>query len=190
MEVVRQFLNRILEFDRLNLPDRILGLEEKFRMEYPITCGGKTAMVNLNGIIDRVDAVPEGIRIVDYKTGNCELSAKSIAELFDREGSKRPKEVFQVLLYCELYLSRKPVTKDLKPCLFRLGRFRAGDYEHRISVGGSEIVYSEVRNEFNAGFKGVLEELFNPEFPFIQREDDQVCRNCPYSGICARESYS
>jgi len=190
MEVVRQFLNKILEFDQRILPLRILGLEQKFRMQYPIEIGGQTVTANLNGIIDRIDQVPEGIRIVDYKTGNCELNAKTIDEIFDRGSAKRPKEVFQVLLYCEFYLNQTSANADLMPCLFRLGRFRAGDNEHRTKVAGKEIVFPEIRNEFNTGFKNILEDLFNPDIPFVQSDDDQVCRYCPFTGICSRENYS
>ncbi len=190
MEVVRQYINKILEFDQLILPLRIVGLEQKYRIEYPIEIGGQTVYINLNGIIDRIDQVPEGIRIVDYKTGNCDLNAKSIDDIFNRAALKRPKEVFQVLLYCEFYLNQTSVATDLIPCLFRLGRFRAGDIEHRVKVVGKEVVFSEIRDEFNAGFKNILEDIFNPDVPFVQTDDEQACRYCPFTGICSRDSYS
>lgn len=190
MEVVRQFLNKILELDLLVLPSRIIGLEQKFRMEYPIEIGDQSVTVNLNGIIDRIDQVPEGIRIVDYKTGNCELNAKTIEDIFNREAVKRPKEVFQVLMYCEFYLNQTSTPIDLIPSLFRLGRFRAGDYDHQVKVAGKDIVFSEIRDEFNQGFKNILKDLFNPDIPFVQSEDDQVCRYCPFTGTCSRENYS
>lgn len=190
MEVVRQFVNRILEFDQLEMPWKIIGLEQKFRMEYPIESGGNPVSVSLNGIIDRIDRVSEGIRIIDYKTGNVELSTKTLADIFDRAAPKRPKEVFQVLMYCEFYFNETSMFADLIPCLFRLGRFRAGDTEHRVKVAGKDIVFSEIRDEFNAGFKQVLEDIFNPDKPFVQCDDDQPCRFCPFTGICSRDNYS
>jgi hypothetical protein len=190
LEVVRQFLKTILEFDLQVLPSKIFGLEEKFRMDYPIMIGDQVARVNLNGIIDRLDRVQEGIRIVDYKTGNCELGAKAISDVFDHEIAKRPKEVFQVLMYCELYLSNNPGAFNLLPCLFRLSRFRSGDHDHHVKVAGKDVIYSEIRDEFNSGLKAILEELFNMDIPFVQSEDDQPCRYCPFTGICLRENYS
>lgn len=190
MEVVRQFLNKILEFDQLILPLRIFGLEQKFRMEYPIEIGGQSVVVNLNGIIDRIDQVSEGIRIIDYKTGNCELNAKTIDDIFNREAVKRPKEIFQVLMYCEIYLNQTSTTVDLMPSLFRLGRFRAGNNDYRVKVAGNDTVFSVIRDEFNQGLKKILENLFNPDIPFVQSEDDQVCRYCLFTGICSRENYS
>jgi len=188
IEVVRQFLVKILEFDLSMLPLTILGLEKKFTMQYPINSEGKIVRVNLNGIIDRIDHISKGVRIIDYKTGSCELNARGIPELFNRSSAKRPKEVFQVLMYCEFYLNQFPRVSDLIPGLFRLGKFRGGDYDYRVKIDGNEMVFPEIRDEFNSGFKAVLEELFNPEIPFVQTEDEKVCRYCPFSGICSRGS--
>lgn len=190
MEVVKQYLNRILEFDKKELPDRLLGLEKSFRLKYPIESAGRMCQVNLNGIIDRIDQVKAGTRIIDYKTGNIELDAKLISELFNRKASKRPKEVFQVLLYCEFYLGQALTPGNLIPCLFRLGRFRAGDLEYQVRIGGNEVVFSEIRDEFNRGFQEILSEIFNPDIPFVQTEDEQACRYCPFTGICSRENHS
>lgn len=190
MEVVRQFLSRILEFDQKNRPMGIIGLERKYQLEFPIGIRDENRKVRLNGIIDRIDRVQEGVRIVDYKTGKAELNVRSLADLFNPENAKRPKEAFQVLMYCEMVSREDGNGEILIPCLFRLGRFRAGDYEHRLQVGGEEFVYSEIRDDFISGLKLVLERLFDPEIPFIQAEDEQVCRYCPFTGLCCRESYS
>jgi argonaute-like protein implicated in RNA metabolism and viral defense len=133
-----------------------------------------------------VDEYEGGIRIIDYKTGNCELNVKSISDLFDPTLSKRAKEVFQVLTYCEFLMHQNSIAKELVPCLFRMGRFRAGDSDHRVRVDGKEIVFSDVRNDFNQGLRGILEELFNPQLPFVQTTDVNRCRYCPFTGICSR----
>lgn len=190
LEVVRQFLTGILRFDRTSLPLEIIGLEQRFDMEFPVEINRQPCKVSLGGIIDRIDRTSEGIRIVDYKTGKCDLNAKSISELFNREAAKRPKEAFQVILYCGFYHHLHPTSGPVVPCLFRLGRFMAGDFDHRLTVGGNEIDFMQVANEFDAGLSIVLEELFNPGIPFVQTEDEQACRFCPFTGICSRESYS
>ncbi len=186
MEVVRQFINSILEYDKQFLPLKIVGLEQNFQLEYPIEVGLQKVSVNLNGIIDRIDQVENVIRIVDYKTGNCDLNVKLISDLFNRGSAKRPKEAFQVLMYCEFFCSKISATEDLVPSLFRPGRFRSGDHDHRVQLDGKNIFFSEIRNDFNDGLKIVLEELFNPEIPFDQCEDEQNCRYCPFTGICSR----
>jgi hypothetical protein len=190
MEVVRQYLVKILEFDHLNTPQKILGLEQKFSRQYQISLDKQSVTVNLGGFIDRIDQLEQGIRIIDYKTGNCDLNAKSVAEMFDCSLKKRPKEVFQVMMYCEFFLQESLTQVPIIPVLFRLGRFRAGENDHRILLSGKEITFSEIRIEFNQGLKSTLENLFNPDIPFVQSENDQVCRYCPFTGICSRQNHS
>ncbi len=188
MEVVKQFVMSILNFDRGETPFKILALEQDYRMEFLINVGGRDVAVNLNGIIDRIDQTVKGIRIVDYKTGNCALDFKTVADLFRRDSAKRPKEAFQVMLYCEFFMNKSGDTVDLLPSLFRPGRFQAGESECQVAIGGEPAVYSRFRPDFTAGMKTILEELFNPEIPFVQCEDEQQCRYCPFTGICSRES--
>ncbi|MFA6125979.1 MAG: PD-(D/E)XK nuclease family protein [Bacteroidales bacterium] len=190
MEVVRQFLMKILEFDQANLPLQVLGLEKKIEMEFPVIISNQNAAISLNGIIDRLDRVSGGIRIVDYKTGNPDLETKELDNLFDRTLIKRPKELFQVLLYCELYLNGSPSAANLIPCLFRVGKFRSGDDRYRLKIGGKELVYADIRDDFKRGVRMVLEELFNTDIPFVQCEDEIVCRYCTFSGLCSRVNYS
>jgi hypothetical protein len=190
LEVVRQYLVKILEVDQRELPRRILGLEESFKLDYPFRPGTDSASCSLNGVIDRIDEIDEGIRIIDYKTGNIELNTKVIGDIFDRSASKRPKEIFQVFLYCEFFLRRSAVTRNLIPALFRLGRFRAGDYDYRIQISGNGVSYAGVREEFIAGFNGILQEIFDYGIPFTQTENLQTCRYCPFTAICSRENHS
>ncbi|MDD4646291.1 MAG: PD-(D/E)XK nuclease family protein [Bacteroidales bacterium] len=62
----------------------------------------------------------------------------------------------------------------------------AGETEYRIQVAGQEVIYSDVRDEFIQSLKTILEEIFNPDIPFVQCENSQACRYCPFTGICSR----
>jgi len=37
-------------------------------------------------------------------------------------------------------------------------------------------------------FTGLVEELFNPEIPFIQTDDIARCNYCSFKGVCSRNS--
>ncbi len=187
LEVVKQFVSGILEFDKKNKPLKIIALEQEFSMGFPVETAGRQVKIRLHGFIDRVDLMPDGVRIIDYKTGQAELKANDISDLFDRAKSKRPKEAFQVLLYCEFYRESTHTGDAVFPCLFRLGQFRSGNWDHRIRIGGSEVESSAVSEDFRKGLIGVLEELFNPDVPFVKCNDEQHCRFCPYAGLCSRE---
>ena len=40
--------------------------------------------------------------------------------------------------------------------------------------------------EFRAHLTNSLEEIFNPEVPFVQTENTKICQYCPYVGVCNR----
>jgi hypothetical protein len=46
--------------------------------------------------------------------------------------------------------------------------------------------YSHVATEFENHLDIALEELFNPDIPFTQVEDVDMCRYCDYKKICRR----
>jgi hypothetical protein len=186
IEVARQFILSILELDSEDPPLRIVALEKEYEMQFPAGTGDREARVTLFGFVDRIDAAGSCIRIIDYKTGSSDLNIRDIANLFDSGASKRPGQILQVLLYCELYQQQAKEDSVLVPCLFRPARFRAGDYSHRVSLAGEEFVYSGVRESFLQGLRGVLDELFDPQIPFRPAEDEKVCRYCPFAGICSR----
>jgi len=190
MEVISQWIKKIMEIDQHTLSLNIVGLEQKVDSRYPIGKGEQKHQVNLFGIIDRLDQISTGTRIIDYKTGNCELNIRNLEDVFDPSLAKRPKEVFQVLLYCELYQERNPARIQLLPGLFRLGKFRAGETDYRVKISGKEVLYDEIRGEFNERLTRLLEEIFNPDVPFVQTNNEQLCLYCPYSGICSRGNYS
>ena len=54
-------------------------------------------------------------------------------------------------------------------------------------MGKEEITdYRDFAEEFESGMSGLLAEIFNPEFPFDQTEDEKKCTYCTYKGICGK----
>ena len=46
--------------------------------------------------------------------------------------------------------------------------------------------YKDYQQEYEAGLRGLLEELYDPEVAFNQTDDLKKCAYCPYMGICGR----
>jgi CRISPR/Cas system-associated exonuclease Cas4 (RecB family) len=40
--------------------------------------------------------------------------------------------------------------------------------------------------EFETRLKNLLEEIFDPSKPFVQTENTDHCKYCPFAGICYR----
>jgi hypothetical protein len=54
--------------------------------------------------------------------------------------------------------------------------------------GNADLNYPEIKSEFEPLLVGLLEEIFNPEIPFVQTSVEEHCQYCPYTSICGKQS--
>ncbi|MFO7615648.1 MAG: PD-(D/E)XK nuclease family protein [Bacteroidales bacterium] len=183
--VARDFILAILRVDRKSLPFKILRTEDSIGCSYLFEEGPAGRAVNLGGIIDRIDETPDGLRVVDYKTGKTNLKFKQVESIFNATDSL--KDVFQVLLYCEMYGSVNGWDRPLLPAIYPVMDFLGGNDTTRIGTSQGPLIYQEARPEFRSGLHQLLNELFDPSIPFTQTDDAGKCQWCLYSGICRRD---
>ncbi|MBI9058008.1 MAG: PD-(D/E)XK nuclease family protein [Labilibaculum sp.] len=190
-DILKKFIDRILVLDQKFAPFKIVSLEGKYKIQVPI--GEKQdRMVNISGLIDRVDQLGDTIRILDYKTGKADLIFKDIASLFEKEGKNNNKAAFQTLLYCLFYDENFNPGLPISPGIYSLKEFYNDSFDCILSQkeGRGKAVkvedYKVFKEEFVDGLKELLEEIFNPEIPFSQVENKDICRTCVYSEICHR----
>ena len=143
--------------------------------------------INFFMAIDRVDEIAPGMkRFIDFKTGGDEISVGSIENLFTKYQHKNGG-IFQLLLYCEAYLSLREPGVDIQPLLHPLRKLAAATPIKPITVDRKSLTsYRSVREDFRQRLVGLLEELFNPENPFGQCADSEPCTYCPFITLCGR----
>lgn len=194
--VIRKYILQILRTDKQYAPFRYVGSEERCHIRYAISGGSK--QVNIKGFIDRVDEKEGRVRILDYKTGSGSLDFKSFDEVFEHDKDKRPKYVLQTFLYGILYKEDEK-NKDfanekiITPGIYYMRDVFKEDFETQLHYKSKEKDINEVitdfsvyENEFREHLTACLEEIFNPEIPFIQSESTKPCQYCPYKGVCNR----
>lgn len=194
-EIIKQYVNRLLEIDTHFTPFQIIDLENTYKINLSVQTVHGMRYINLGGKIDRIDKVREGIRIIDYKTGKASRSFSDISSLTDRENKNRNKEAFQTLLYAKIYSSSEIASNPQKviPGLYILRQLYDEFLDYRLEIGtgrNRRILsdLSEIDKPFLQAVTLLLEELFNPEVSFRQTDNIEICRTCPYRGICHRES--
>jgi CRISPR/Cas system-associated exonuclease Cas4 (RecB family) len=187
-EVVMSFAEAILRHDKEYAPFTIEGLE-KGGLQYYVKISHAPGQAVLSGTIDRLDLKDGVLRVIDYKTGGDKLEFSTIESLFDGEDKKRNKAVFQTMLYALLYRANHDVKGlQLIPGLLT----RANLFEEDLKFGfnmdrellGDMTPYVD---QFEGLLKNLLEEIFSPEVPFRQTQNDQNCKFCPYKQICYRK---
>lgn len=187
-EMVKRFVDRIIQLDRKYAPFRLEAIESR-ELTYTITLGnhGKPAVV-LGGSIDRADKKDNVVRVIDYKTGKDDLAFSGIPSLFDRSG-RRNKAAFQTMLYSLLYRKNHAFADDtqLTPGLMnRMNLFNDGFTFGLIHNGAYLRDATPMLPEFEIELTKLLEEIFDPEVPFDQTENKDVCQYCQFARICYR----
>lgn len=184
-EVVKRFIDKILEHDKKHAPFALEGVEQN--MEYTFSISAPAGSVLLGGKIDRVDRKEDVLRIVDYKTGRDKLDFKSVESLYARTG-ERNKAAFQTLLYAWLYTKTRDTSgMRVIPGLLNSTNLFDEEAEFGLKMGKENL--RDVRvvlPEFEARLRELLEELFNPDTVFDQTEEIDNCKYCPYKRICYR----
>ena len=187
--VIRKYILQVLETDKKHAPFSYVNSEERCSIQYPIQNGD--LKVNIKGFIDRIDEKEGRLRILDYKTGSGTLEFKNLNEVFEQNKKKRPKFVLQTFLYGVLY-KEKALGKTMTPGIYYMRDVFKNNFETELhskpekSINELVTDFSVFEEEFNELLKNCLEEIMNPEIPFIQTENRDICQYCAYRGVCNR----
>lgn len=200
-QAIIRYVTSLLRTDLLQVPFTILGVEHS--IFEPLTIGtpeGGERTINIKGIIDRLDVVTDKetgrriVRVVDYKTGSADLknnSMPSVDAIFaeDTAKAKKPEYYRQAMLYA-LLLSDNPeeiwATEGSEvtfaPALLFI-RHAADDPVLKVNEKRITDIRA-VADEFRAGMRAVLEEIFDPARPFTPTKKRERCDSCPYFKLC------
>ena len=185
--VLRKYILQVLKIDKKYAPFLYVSSEERCKIEYPIQNGN--CCVNIKGFIDRIDEKEGRLRILDYKTGSGSLDFKSLDEVFEHNKDKRPKFVLQTFLYGILY-GVKAQGKTITPVIYYMRDVYKDDFDTELhykperNINETISDYKTYDEEFREHLTACLEEIFNPEIPFVQTENTKICQYCPYIGVC------
>ncbi|WP_456462507.1 PD-(D/E)XK nuclease family protein [Reichenbachiella sp.] len=190
-EVIKSYMQRILVFDESHSPFTILGLEATdCFVDFPIETIDGSVKVGLKGVIDRIDEYEEIVRVLDYKSGRDDRKFGLMFDLIDGKSNKRNKAVFQLFYYCLLYKENHPdIKRPIQPGLFNSKDLFDDQFDALITQTIDRknrlvLSYADFEEDFKEVLLYLLTEMFNPNIPFSQTEDEQKCQYCTYKQIC------
>ncbi|MDD2961307.1 MAG: PD-(D/E)XK nuclease family protein [Muribaculaceae bacterium] len=189
-DIIKYYIEAILDYDATKVaPFELVQAEEKESGYWDL---GDGIGINFVQFIDRIDRrlYNDGsalLRIVDYKTGNDEVSVKNIDNLFiPRKDGKRCKGILQLFAYCNYYSYYHGCTENIQPVLYKIKEIKK-NIEFFVKEDKANITdYQEYNNAFRSGFKQVISEIFDPKVNFKQAEDSIACKYCDMKIICRR----
>lgn len=185
-KILRKYIIKVLEIDIDYTPFTLIRTEEKKYATLPTRFGE----IQFKGIIDRVDEKEGKIRIIDYKTGGGSLDFNNWDAIFESGNSKRPKHILQTFLYSYLY-EKDSHGKQIQPGLFYI----KNAFKSNFSTGlifkedGNKTEIQDYREQSNAFIERLTkltDDIFNPDIPFHQTDNADICKYCNYSVICKK----
>lgn len=187
--VITRYLKQLLENDLRYAPFTFVASEQE--VEEPIEINTPKGIIKsrIGGIIDRLDSKDGTLRIVDYKTGGKADTPPNVASLFI-PSKNRSNYVFQTFLYAAIVCRKQPL--KVAPSLLYIHQAATETYSPVIQMGEprkpKEPVddFSQYEAEFREQLQSLLEEIFQPEIPFIQTETIEKCTYCDYKALCKR----
>ena len=76
---------------------------------------------------------------------------------------------------------------DIQPLLHPLRQLAAATPIKPLSINKKPLTsYRSVRDTFRPLLVKLIDELFNPDTPFVQCSDTSSCEYCPFLSLCAR----
>ncbi len=191
-DVLLTYLIRILNADISVSPVQLISLEKKYTFPLELDYNRKKIILNIGGIVDRIDILGGTARIVDYKTGTVSESPGSVSDLFADDRKKDSDGWLQTLIYCEAVYG-KIQADSIRPSVYRIKKGSDGILSDKLKIKtdtGKEIViedYSKIRNSFMESLKETIRLIFSNEEPFRMTNDRTgKCRYCVYRGLCMR----
>ena len=147
--------------------------------------------VRLKGFMDRVDRIGDEWRIVDYKTGRVEERDLKLDDMDELIQNPDLSMSFQLLSYAYIFGTRfEKNMQKMRTGIIPLKKSSDGFLEVEVpaSDGGKpgSLITAEHLKDFERVLMNILEELFDPDVPFIQTEDRKVCEKCTFINLCGR----
>ncbi len=178
-EVAKRYVSNFLD---LELRDLEAGNQIKIhkietRLTLDLAISELHFPVKIRGIVDRVDEYNGQLRIIDYKTGMVSQTDLNLNEWKELTVDYKFSKAFQVLAYALMMNQQIPIT-NAEAGIISFKNLGSGflKFGMREKPGGrkkSEIINTEILNEFTTELKALILEICNPNVPFTEKEISQ-----------------
>lgn len=174
--------------------------------DYPVVPldGGPRFGVHLTGSLDRVQCDGDRVMILDYKTGVVEPGELAIKVKKDEENNPvvigaaldslfsdtKYAKLFQLVMYMLMYEHVVTVASSS----IQVGIISTREINKKSPdyiLPGSVLKETNIliyEKQLQERLNRLFCEIFNPEMPFEQTQDEKRCRNCDFQRLCGRQT--
>ena len=164
----------VLSDQKQHTENKLAGLEKRISASLQTKWG----TVQIQGVLDRIDKTVSGeIHIIDYKTGDVKKIEMSV---YEQAFQASQSVSMQLLLYTWIWLQNYPEDK-VKAGVYPLKKFDQGVRW----VSPMPLIKTDLQT-FEQTLVGIINEMLDPDQVFEQTDNDSICKNCEFRGICMR----
>jgi len=188
--VMLRYLEKILRTDLAIAPFELVSAENEFRRKLQIEVNQNKLELHMGGKIDRIDRVGGHLRVIDYKTGQSSQRFSTLESLFERNYGSRNGAAMQTLFYAWLAGEEYPGEKVM-PGLYTMKGIFEEQFDPALNMTslkkeGRIDSFLGLEETFLKLLKEVLQQLYDPAIPFVQRVNDKKCSYCDFVALCQR----
>ncbi|MCB9017160.1 MAG: PD-(D/E)XK nuclease family protein [Prevotellaceae bacterium] len=190
-KVITDFLAKLVRLDAQYAPFSIQGLEHPVYEQMTIPVGDEQLLINIGGIVDRMDLKEGVFRIVDYKTGGT-AKADTIENIFEQK-EDRAKYLLQAFLYSTIRHRELQGKYEVKPAILYVNKAVDG-YQPDVSVVDEDgkkkpvTAISTYEDEYRSLLEHHIGRIFDRQEPFRQTSVAGTCQYCDYREICRKRN--
>jgi hypothetical protein len=190
--VMLRYLEKIIRTDMEIAPFELVSAENTYQRSIQVEVDQKLIEIRMGGKIDRIDRVNGLLRVIDYKTGQTSQSFSTLEKLFDGSYGNRNGAVMQTLFYAWL-VGEDYKGREVMPGLYAMRGLFGEQFDPALNMTslkkeGRIASFSPLEEQFIGLLKEVLQRLFDPAVPFVQRENDTRCTYCDFASLCQRRA--
>ncbi|MBO5892900.1 MAG: PD-(D/E)XK nuclease family protein [Alistipes sp.] len=187
--IVKYIYHGIIPYDIKHNNFALMAVEEDINSQFTLDDGRQIA---IGGRADRIDSLDNGtIRVVDYKTGECNLDFNGIESLFTGATRNKKKNLLQTMIY-SMVLNNK-FQRNVQPALYYARHIHEKEYSPLLIDKSNKecagVYYNDYASSFEPMLREKLNELFDLSRPFERcsaEESRENCTYCDFKAICKR----
>ncbi|MDR0681275.1 MAG: PD-(D/E)XK nuclease family protein [Dysgonamonadaceae bacterium] len=182
--VICKMLERLILFDRRRTPFIIRGLE--WEVSGLFSLEKRNILLNIGGIIDRLEEKEGKYYILDYKTSGKAKDYKTLEDLFEQKND-RASHIFQTFVYASALLQKEHFNGPVIPGLIYMQQAGKEDYSPVVLYDKEPIEdFRNLETDFKQLLLNKVDELFDPAVPFQQTDATKTCEYCSFREMCNR----
>ncbi len=191
--VMLRYLEKIILTDLSIAPFELVSAEEEYCRNLQIDVNQEKLEIRLGGKIDRIDRVNGQLRVIDYKTGQTSQKFSTLESLFEGEYGSRNGAAMQTLFYAWLVGEVYP-GEEVMPGLYTMKGIFEEKFDPALNMTslkkeGRINSFPGLEESFVKHLKELVQKLYDPSVPFVQRTNDKKCSYCDFAALCQRQTF-